>query len=58
MEDLDKLSTRACQVDDWSNATDLAVERAMRENEKLKKEFDRINAVRRESMILKNQEMD
>ena len=32
----------------WSNATDLAVERAMRENEKLKKEFDKINAVRRE----------
>ena len=48
MEDLDKLSTKACKVSDWSKATDLAVERAMRENDKLKKEFDRINSVRRE----------
>ena len=48
MEDLDKLSSKACKVSDWSEATDLAVERAMRENDKLKKEFDRINSVRRE----------
>ena len=47
-EDLDKLSNKATKVDDWSNATDLAVERAMRENEKLRNEFDRINAARRD----------
>ena len=48
MEDLDNLSSKACEVSDWSQATDLAVERAMRENDKLKKEFVRINSVRRE----------
>ena len=48
MEDLDKLSAKACQIDDWSAVTDLAVERAMRENDKLRKEFDRINGVRRD----------
>ena len=48
MEDLVKLSSKATKVDDWSNATDLAVARAMRENEKLRNEFDRINAARRD----------
>ena len=48
MEDLDKLSSKATKVEDWSTATDLAVERAMRGNEKLRNEFDRINTVRRE----------
>ena len=35
-EDLDKLSVKACKVDDWSAATDLAVERAMKENNNLR----------------------
>ena len=48
MEDLEKLRKKATKVDDWSSVTDLAVERAMRENEKLRKEYDRINAARRE----------
>ena len=48
MEDLVKLSKKASKVEDWSAATDLVVERAMKENENLKKEYDRINAVKRE----------
>ena len=47
-EDLEKLSKKASKVDDWSAATDLVVERAMKENEKLRKEFDGINTARRE----------
>ena len=46
-EDLVKLSTRASKVDNWSVATDLMVQRAMKENENLRKEFDRINGVMR-----------
>ena len=48
MEDLVKLSSRASKVDDWSVATDLMVQRAMKENEKLMSEFDKINAVMRD----------
>ena len=46
-EDLVKLSTRASKVDDWSVATDLMVQRAMKENENLRKEFNRINGIMR-----------
>ena len=35
MEDLVKLSKKALKVEDWSAATDLTVERAMKENESL-----------------------
>ena len=48
MEDLVKLSKKASKVEDWSAATDLTVERAMKENVNLRKEYDRINAVKRE----------
>ena len=48
MEDLVKLSRKASKIEDWSAVTDLIVERAMRENDKLRKEFDGINSARRE----------
>jgi len=47
MEDLLTLSSKACKVEDWSAASDLMIGRAMKENEKLQKEFIRINNVRR-----------
>ena len=47
-EDLVKLSTKASKVDDWSVVSDLTVQRAMKENEKLMNEFDKINAVMRD----------
>ena len=46
-EDLVKLSTRASKIEDWSVATDLMVQRGMKENQNLRKEFDRINGVMR-----------
>ena len=48
MEDLISLSKKACEVQDWSAASDLVVGRAMKENEKLRKEYTRINNVRRD----------
>ena len=48
MEDLAMLSNKACEVEDWSSATDLSVGRAMKENEKLSKEYTRINTARRD----------
>ena len=47
MEDLVTLSNKACKVEDWSVVSDLMIGRAMKENEKLRKEFIRINNVRR-----------
>ena len=47
MEDLVTLSKKACKVEDWTAASDLMISRAMKENEKLRKEFVRINNVRR-----------
>ena len=47
-EDLVKLCTKASKVDDWSVATDLLVQRAMKVNEKLMNEFDKINGVMRD----------
>ena len=47
MEDLVTLSNKACKVEDWSAVSDLMVERAMKENEKLRKEFIGINNARR-----------
>ena len=47
-EDLIALSTKANEVEDWSTASDLAVGRAMKENEKLRKEYTRINNVKRD----------
>ena len=48
MEDLVALSNKVCEVEDWSSASDLSVGRAMKENEKLRKEYTRINTARRE----------
>ena len=48
MDDLVSLSTKASEVDDWSAASDLSIGRAMKENEKLRKEYTRINNVRRD----------
>ena len=48
MEDLVSLSVKASEVEDWSNASDLTVGRAMKENEKLRKEYTRINNARRD----------
>ena len=48
MEDLATLSNKACEVEDWSSASDLSVGRAMKENEKLRKEYARINTARRD----------
>ena len=48
MEDLISLSKKASEVEDWSAASDLVVGRAMKENENLRKEYTRINNVRRD----------
>ena len=48
VDDIADLSGKATKVDDWTAATDLTVERAMRENEKLRIELRKINAARRE----------
>ena len=48
MEDLVTLSNKVCEVEDWSSASDLSVGRAMKENDKLRKEFTRIHTVRRD----------
>ena len=47
MADLVTLSNIVCKVEDWSAVSDLMVERAMKENEKLRKEFIGINNARR-----------
>ena len=47
VDDLVDLSAKACKVEDWTVVTDLTIERAMKENEKLKIEFSKINAARR-----------
>ena len=47
VDDLVDLSAKAGKVEDWTVVTDLTVERAMKENEKLKIEFSKINAARR-----------
>ena len=48
MEDLVKLSKKACEVEDWASASDLSVGRAMKDNEKLRNEYIRINTARRD----------
>ena len=48
MEDLAMLSNKSCEVEDWSSASDLSVGRAMKENEKLRNEYIRINTARRD----------
>ena len=48
MEDLVSLSKKASEVEDWSIVSDLSVGRAMKENEKLRKEYTRIINVRRD----------
>ena len=48
MEDLVALSNKVCEVEDWSSASDLSVGRAMKENDKLRKEFTRIHTARRD----------
>ena len=47
-EDLETLSAKATEVEDWSTASDLSVGRAMKENEKLRKEYTRINNMKRD----------
>ena len=48
MEDLATLSSKACETEDWSTVSYLCVGRAMKENDKLRKEYTRINNVRRD----------